>query len=185
MNTLTPAITFPGVGGFSIDVAGKGFTSNSKILWNGSQRTTAFVADSLLRGTVLPQDVAAVGVYKVNVLTGDSLDILSDSLLFKVVNKLPKPIHVISDKVTDNLNNTFKACFGYNNLNTESVYIPVGTKNNFSPDPVNRQQTTVFLPGRQKYAFCTTIDVGDNITWNLNGRKVKVKTPCDYKKKIK
>ena len=173
---ILPSLTFPGVGAFSMQVNGKGFSNTSKVLWNGSPRQTHFVSDSVVTADILAADVASVGSFGVSICSGDSLNVISDSLLFKVVNKLPKPIHVLSDKVTDNLNNTFKACYGYNNLNTESVYIPVGTKNCFTTDPVNRRQTTVFLPGKHENTFSIQGKPGEHIYWNLAGEKVEANT---------
>ncbi len=176
---ISPGITFPGAGSFTLEVKGKGFTANSKVLWNDAQRTTTFVADSLLKASILAQDVSAAGTYKVNVLTGDSLDILSDSLLFKVVTRLPKSIHLLAEKLVDNNDGTFTAYYGYRNMNPETVYIPIGDKNYFSPGLADRGQVTTFYPGRQKYAFSVQMTAGEILNWNLNGRHIKVKTQCD------
>ncbi len=181
--TITPALTFPGAGSFTIEVAGKGFTPNSKVLWNDSARVTTFVSDSLLRAVVLEQDVAAAGTYRVNVLCGDSLDVLSDSLLFKVVTKLPKPIRLLEETIRKKGAGKFMVCFGYLNVNKESVYIPVGSRNQFTPGDANRGQTTLFLPGRQKYAFCIKISTPDPVTWNLLDRKAKIKIPSAASRK--
>jgi hypothetical protein len=182
---ISPALTFPNAGSFTIEVKGKGFSPNTRVLWNDSARVTTFVSDSLLRAVILAMDVASVGTYKVNVLCGDSLDIKSDSLLFKVVTKLPKPIRLVEESIVDNRDGTFMACFGYQNVNTESVYIPVGSLNRFTPDNPDRGQNTIFFPGRQKYAFCIQIKEGDTVTWHLLDRAAKVKTNCTGNKKKK
>jgi hypothetical protein len=77
------------------------------------------------------------------------------------------------------------ACFGYQNVNTESVYIPVGSLNRFTPDNPDRGQNTIFFPGRQKYAFCIQMKEGDTVTWHLLDRAAKVKTNCPDNKKKK
>ncbi len=183
MHKLSPALTLPGAGSFTIEVPGKGFTPNSKVLWNDSARVTTFVSDSLLRAVVLEQDVAVAGTYRVSVLCGDSLDVLSDSLLFKVVTKLPKPIRLLEESIANNWDDTYMVCFGYLNVNTESVYIPVGSRNQFTPGDADRGQTTLFLPGRQKYAFCAQINAGETVTWNLLDRKAKIKIPSTASRK--
>ena len=57
------------------------------------------------------------------------------------------PILPLLVNVKQNANGTYTAHFGYENKNTHTVTIPVGPDNFFSPDPVNRNQLTVFQPG--------------------------------------
>ncbi len=179
VESISPAIVFANTGNFTLEVTGKGFTSASKVLWNDSVRTTTFVSDSLLRATILAADVATVGDRIVRVQYDSASSALSDSMVFSVVNTLPKPVRLVIEKEIDNHNGTMTAWFGYLNVNDRSVYIPVGDKNSFSPTPIDRGQATIFLPGRHKYAFGVTFPNTINIEWQLNGRRAKAGSVCE------
>jgi len=179
LDVLTPAIAFTGYGGFALEVSGKGFTSASKVLWNDSVRTTTFVSDSLLRASILASDVATVGDKIVRVKYDSASSALSDSMVFSVVNTLPKPVRLVIEKEIDSHNGTMTAWFGYLNVNDRSVYIPVGDKNSFTPTPIDRGQATIFLPGRHKYVFGVTFPNTINIEWQLNGRRAKAGSVCE------
>jgi len=70
--------------------------------------------------------------------------------------------------VKDNGNGTYTAFFGYINVGKESMSIPPGLENGFSPDPIDRGQPENFLPGEHQYAFSAQFD-GSEIAWNLAG----------------
>jgi hypothetical protein len=179
LQMISPAITFPNSGSFTIEVTGKGFSTASKVLWNDSVRTTTFVSDSLLRVSILAADVATVGNKIVRVKYDSTSSAVSDSMVFSVVTTLPKPVRLVIEKEIDNHNGTMTAWFGYLNVNDRSVYIPVGDKNSFSPTPIDRGQATIFLPGRHKYVFGVTFPSTINIEWQLNGRRAKAGSVCE------
>ena len=54
---LAPASIAPGSGGFTLTVHGTGFAPTAVVEWNGSQRETAVVSDTLLQATILASDV--------------------------------------------------------------------------------------------------------------------------------
>ncbi|MGH9568872.1 MAG: hypothetical protein ACRD4F_04500, partial [Candidatus Angelobacter sp.] len=87
------------------------------------------------------------------------------ALLETVTNAEVKPE---LECVVNNGNGSYTAQFGYENLNTGAVNIPVGSSNGFSPTPADRGQPTVFQPGRQRSAFSVTFD-GSNLVWSLQG----------------
>jgi GH35 family endo-1,4-beta-xylanase len=66
-------------------------------------------------------------------------------------------------------NGSYIAYFGYNNPNSFTVGIPVGTQNRFSPAPQDRGQATQFAPGRVYGSFKVPF-WGNNLVWTLNGR---------------
>lgn len=68
---------------------------------------------------------------------------------------------------------SFTARFGYLNPNSFEVVIPVGPDNNFSPEPEDRGQPTLFRPGLNLNAFSVTQN-GGTLTWNLSGLKATV-----------
>jgi predicted outer membrane repeat protein len=56
---LSPSVVFVGDSGFTLRVTGEGFTSGSKILWNGSARTTTFVDSTALTTAVAASQLSA------------------------------------------------------------------------------------------------------------------------------
>ncbi|MGD9630211.1 MAG: hypothetical protein AB7V18_13285 [Pyrinomonadaceae bacterium] len=61
-----------------------------------------------------------------------------------------------------------RARFGYTNFNSESVTIPVGQDNRFTPGNENLGQATTFLPGQNFGAF-EIVFSGPRIIWELRG----------------
>jgi RHS repeat-associated protein len=73
------------------------------------------------------------------------------------------------DCVINNGGGSYTARFGYENVNTVNVTIPVGTDNNFTPAPVDRGQTTTFIPGHQHFVFDVPFNGSGNLLWTLKG----------------
>ncbi|MCL6510640.1 MAG: ExeM/NucH family extracellular endonuclease [Anaerolineae bacterium] len=88
-----------------------------------------------------------------------------------IVQPLPpqvKPVRPVLACVAPSGHRQFTAYFTYRNDNAYPVVIPVGPRNRFLPAPHNRNQPTIFLPGRQGYfavEFRTPF-----VTWVLDGR---------------
>ena len=66
--SLSPSTAYAGGNGFSLTVKGKSFVAASAVLWNGSSRTTTFVADSVLQATILASDIASPGTASIAVV---------------------------------------------------------------------------------------------------------------------
>ena len=80
-------------------------------------------------------------------------------------------VDLILDCVVKNSEGNYTAFFGYSNANPYAVKIPIGYFNRFSPRPLDRNQTTFFLPGRILKSFSINYD-GNKIAWVLNNRRV-------------
>jgi len=82
------------------------------------------------------------------------------------------PVRPILECVVNNQDGTYTAHFGYLNENDESIEIPVGGDNKFTPSPQDRGQTTIFEPGRTEFypdsEFTVDFD-GTNLVWTLEG----------------
>ena len=113
---------------------------SSVVYFNGNARATTFISDSTLNTQILSTDVSAAGNFPVWV-SDNSLN--SDTLIYKVVSTLPQPVRPVLECVTNNGDGTYTAFFGYKNENSISVYIPVGSKNKFTPNPQDRRTTSV------------------------------------------
>jgi hypothetical protein len=72
---------------------------------------------------------------------------------------------------TVNDDGSFNLLFGYMNENwEETVNVPLGINNSFSPGPADRGQPTHFLPRRNRFVFEIRVpaDFGDNeLVWTL------------------
>ena len=64
---LNPKSTAPGGGGLTLTLQGRNFTEGAKVLWDGSERTTAFVDSTKLTAVIPAGDIAAAGVSQVSV----------------------------------------------------------------------------------------------------------------------
>ena len=166
IDVINPAMSLVNPGSFTMEVKGTGFTTNSVVYFNGNTRATTFVSDSVINTQILSTDVSVAGNFPVWVSNGTTN---SDTLIYKVVSALPQPVRPVLECVTNNGNGTYTAFFGYKNDNTVSVYIPVGSKNKFTPTPQDRGQTKVFLPGRHYKVYTVNFN-GSNLVWTLNGR---------------
>lgn len=166
IDEINPAMTLVNPGSFTMEVKGTGFTSNSTVYFNGNARTTTFISDSVLNAEILSTDVSVAGNYPVWVRSGTTN---SDTLTFRVVSTLPQPVRPVLECVRNNGDGTYTAYFGYKNENEVSVYIPIGSRNKFTPNPQDRGQTRVFKPGRQYKVFTVNFN-GSNLVWTLDGR---------------
>jgi hypothetical protein len=80
----------------------------------------------------------------------------------------------------DNRDGSFTVSIGYNNKNSTSQTVPIGTTNRFTSGNVNRGQPTVFLPGVHNNVFAMTAspaDVKANLNWSLTDNLVSIQTP--------
>jgi hypothetical protein len=80
----------------------------------------------------------------------------------------------------DNGNGTYAASVGYNNKNSTTQTLPVGTSNRFQPGAQYRGQPTVFLTGIRNNVFvvnATAADVASGLNWYLTGNIVVISTP--------
>ena len=166
IEVINPGMSLVNPGAFTMEIKGSGFSSSSIVYFNGNSRATTFISDSVLNAQILSTDVSVAGNFPVWVSDGITN---SDTLVYKVVNTLPQPVRPVLECVTNNGDGTYTAYFGYKNDNDISVYIPIGNRNKFTPNPQDRGQTRVFLPGR-KYKVFTVLFNGSNLVWTLNGR---------------
>jgi hypothetical protein len=69
------------------------------------------------------------------------------------------------------LNGSCTAYFGYQNLESSILTVPIGlqTGNYFAPGPVDLGQSTEFLPGTTYHQFTITYDCNFPVSWTLNG----------------
>jgi len=65
---ISPAmVDVDAAGDFTLTVMGYGFTNNSVVRWNGSDRPTTFISDTHLTATILAEDVSVLGEFPVTV----------------------------------------------------------------------------------------------------------------------
>jgi hypothetical protein len=71
--------------------------------------------------------------------------------------------------------------FAYFNHNREAVMIPAGPDNAFSPDAADRQHTTTFLPGHQRFQCIMLVDAAfdGGLRWRLSYADTETSTSAD------
>jgi hypothetical protein len=75
----------------------------------------------------------------------------------------------------------YNSLWGYDNSTGHDDPKPVGSLNNFSPNPQVRGQPTLILSGVHHNAFVVTWDGSSSLTWNLDSRSAtatKSSTAC-------
>ena len=86
------------------------------------------------------------------------------------------PVSPIVECVENLGNGQYRAHFGTNVPGTQSQIIPVGTaagnENHFTPNPIDREQPTAFLPGRTVDSFRVVFSGSTTLTWTLRGQSV-------------
>ena len=85
--SLEPSTALAGSSGFRLTVSGSYFVRASTVYWNGSARTTTFLADTSLRATILASDVAKVDSPLVTVKNPDGSE--SNALRFTILKTVP------------------------------------------------------------------------------------------------
>jgi len=65
--SVSPNLVVPGGGDFTLMVNGSNFRSSSKVLWNGAERPTVFVYNTVLSATISAADIASQGTAQVTV----------------------------------------------------------------------------------------------------------------------
>lgn len=153
------------------------FTDSSVVYFNGSAKTTNFVSETELTFQLSGSEVSTIGNYPVWVNNYSSN---SDTLTFSVVDNLPQSLTPTLQCVRNMGDDSYWAYFGYNNNNSVSVYVPLGSKNKFAPIPIDRGQPKLFLPGNHTNVFIVVFN-GKNLTWTLDQTSItanKNSTPC-------
>ena len=148
--------------------------------FNGNAKTTTYVSDSVLTFQIhITTDIPGMGNYPVWVSNYGSD---SDTLIFSKVSSLPQSVAPVVECVHDNGDHTYTAYFSYNNNNSVSVYIPLGSKNYVQtillPD---RGQPKVFLVGLHTSVFNASFPGTSSLTWFLHQAGVtasRTSTPC-------
>jgi hypothetical protein len=90
------------VGGsaFTLVVSGSGFTKDSRVRWDGSNRATTFVSETQLTATILPDDIVKAGTFNVSVFNPTPGGGASSAAVFTLNNSRPgltsiNPISVV------------------------------------------------------------------------------------------
>jgi len=91
---------------------------------------------------------------------------------------LPPSIQVVPrlDCVEQNLNGSYTAYLGYDNLMSDPVDLPIGVANHVSPEPANRGQMVHFEAGSSP-AYPESFPLvftEEQISWTLNGHQISI-----------
>jgi hypothetical protein len=75
---------------------------------------------------------------------------------------------------TNPVDGSLTAYFGYDSYEQSVLQLIVGSLNSFLPDPANRNQQTLFLPGHHEKSVVVTIPAGNSLLWLINGYQIFV-----------
>lgn len=165
--------------GLTVTATGENFSDSSVAYFNGSAKTTTVVSDTVLTFTITGMEMSTLGNFPVWI---SNYGINSDTVALRVVDNL---ITMLLFKPTlqcvrNNGGGSYTAYFGYVNDNGVSIYVPIGSKNKFLLNPIDRGQPKLFLPGTHTNVFSVNFN-GKNLTWTLDQASVTANsksTPC-------
>jgi hypothetical protein len=80
-----------------------------------------------------------------------------------------QPIYPAYDGFLKNADGSYTLAFAYFSHNADVVTIEPGSNNNFAPEPVDRQQPTVFKPGHWRFQCVMVVDpdFAGKMRWTL------------------
>jgi hypothetical protein len=85
--SITPSSAAAGGPAFTLTVKGTGFVSQSKVRWNGTDRTTTFVSATQLSAAIPAADIATAGSAQVTVFSPAPGGGTSAARTFRVKNR--------------------------------------------------------------------------------------------------
>jgi len=91
ISALTPSSAQAGGAGFTLTVNGSGFTTNSRILWNGTPVSTIFWSSTQLTGTLSAAFIATQGTAAVSVNNNVTV---SNSATFTIIPATSNPLMI-------------------------------------------------------------------------------------------
>jgi hypothetical protein len=103
------------------------------------------------------------------VLLGTAILTLVCSLARDASAQAAHPIYLQYDGYVKNKDGTYTLSFGYFNTNHVDVQIQSGEDNSFAPGPGDRNQPTLFLAGRHRFACSMVVpsDFDGKLQWKL------------------
>ena len=80
-----------------------------------------------------------------------------------------QPVYPAYDGYVANADGSYTLAFGYFSHNAETVSVPPGSANGFSPSPGDRQQPVTFHPGHHRFQCVMVVgpDFDGNLRWTL------------------
>jgi hypothetical protein len=143
----------------TLTVNGTGFTSNSKVNWNGSPRTTTFGSATQLTASIIAADLSCGTVAQVTVVDGANT---SNSLPFTVLGPAPTISSVSPTSAPVNSPNTPIIVTGTNFCSNSIVIMnpDVGGTASLTPTSATSTQLNATVPASFMANFGSTNSVG-------------------------
>lgn len=79
--SINPDSKIANSGAFTLNVDGKGFTTASKVYWNGSLRTTIYVSSTKITAAILDTDIPLPGIVPITVRNGSFISNAVDFII--------------------------------------------------------------------------------------------------------
>jgi hypothetical protein len=95
--------------------------------------------------------------------------LVAGPLLAEALAQRNQPIYPAYDGFLKNPDGSFTLAFAYFSHNAETVTIPSGASNSFSPAPADRQQPTTFRPGHWRFQCVMVVgpEFDGKMVWTL------------------
>jgi hypothetical protein len=84
LTSISPSTVVAGTGAFTFTLNGSGFTTDSKVLWNGASRPTTFVSATRLTAAMAASDITAVGTATISVANSSLGGAVSNTLTLTI-----------------------------------------------------------------------------------------------------
>lgn len=132
----------------------------------GEETSQGMGAKQIILTYAMPSD------YLIRVWCPDGSYSTSKSYVLRIDVPKPEKVKPILECVSENVDGSFTAHFGYDNPNEYVVNVNADNDNSFHPGPVFRTgQPEQFAPGRVVDFFSVLFD-GNGLTWTLDGGAV-------------
>ena len=148
VSVLSPGSAFVGGNGFTLNVSCGNFISSSVVQWNGSNRQTSFVSNTMLQAVILPGDIATLGAANVQVFTPAPGGGTSNAQVFTITANPVPVIFLIEPPALAPGGNGFPLTVFAGNIVTSSVVQWNGSN-----------RATTFAPPNQLVATILASDV--------------------------
>lgn len=149
LTSINPTSAIAGGSAFTLNLTGTNFVSGSIVRWNGSNRTTTFIASTSLQASISAADIATAGSVTVTVFNPAPGGGTSGGQTFTINNPVPTTTSINPTSVTAG-GSAFTLTVNGTNFNTQSVVRFNGSN-----------RTTTFISATQLQASITAADIAN------------------------
>ena len=117
IQSITPSFAYAGGEGFALTITGQNFIHGSTVNWNGSQRATTFISDSVLEANISASDISATDSVLITVKSPDGM-LESNGIMFYILKREEGSVVALLDTLLARL----KWCYDTKQLGERKFY---------------------------------------------------------------